>query len=252
MTFGAIARSIRHRRELQHFPRHGDHCQSARRSRHGAYQYDAAGNMTHDANHTYFYDVENRTIQVEHTRKLRGRYRLLRLRRPKSQNTKDRRFRRHPVCLRRGWPGHSRGRRSRQFHRLLHPFAGQLLAQYKNSTTQFIHKDHLGSTRLVTGMTNPRLRLTLSISFLRRTTRWRHRHHSQIHRQERRLRSGLDNFGARFDSSTLGRFMSVDPDNASASSGDPQSWNAYSYVRNNPLSLHRFRRSDLLSPCQRI
>jgi hypothetical protein len=38
---------------------------------------------------------------------------------------------------------------------------------------------------------------------------------------------------ARFYSTTLGRFASVDP--VVGSAGDPQSWNGYSYVRNNPL-----------------
>jgi RHS repeat-associated protein len=45
---------------------------------------------------------------------------------------------------------------------------------------------------------------------------------------------GLYDYGARFYSTTLGRFAAVDPIIGSAS--DPQSWNAYSYVRNNPLS----------------
>src|SRR5690242_18335174 len=31
------------------------------------YQYDAAGNMTNDGNHTYFYDAENRLAQVDGT-----------------------------------------------------------------------------------------------------------------------------------------------------------------------------------------
>lgn len=54
--------------------------------------------------------------------------------------------------------------------------------------------------------------------------------------KERDAESGLDNFGARYDSSALGRFMSADPDNAGTSAGDPQSWNAYSYALNNPLN----------------
>jgi RHS repeat-associated protein len=53
--------------------------------------------------------------------------------------------------------------------------------------------------------------------------------------KERDSESGLDNFVARYNSSNLGRFMSPDPDNAGASLGAPQSWNAYSYVLNNPL-----------------
>jgi RHS repeat-associated protein len=55
--------------------------------------------------------------------------------------------------------------------------------------------------------------------------------------KERDFESNLDNFGARFDSSSLGRFMSPDPDNAGASPDSPQSWNAYSYVLNNPLNV---------------
>jgi RHS repeat-associated protein len=35
----------------------------------------------------------------------------------------------------------------------------------------------------------------------------------------------------------LGRFASPDPHNASTKLEDPQCWNAYSYVRNNPLAL---------------
>jgi RHS repeat-associated protein len=45
---------------------------------------------------------------------------------------------------------------------------------------------------------------------------------------------GLYDYGARFYSTVLGRFAAVDPIIGSA--GDPQSWNAYGYVRNNPLS----------------
>ncbi len=59
--------------------------------------------------------------------------------------------------------------------------------------------------------------------------------------KERDTESGLDNFEARYDSSTMGRFMSVDPlslsDRAASVLGDPQSGNASSYVRNNPLNL---------------
>jgi RHS repeat-associated protein len=56
--------------------------------------------------------------------------------------------------------------------------------------------------------------------------------------KERDSESGLDYFGARYYGSTMGRFMSPDPDNASAWAhpGDPQAWNAYSYGRNNPLT----------------
>jgi RHS repeat-associated protein len=59
--------------------------------------------------------------------------------------------------------------------------------------------------------------------------------------KERDGESGLDNFGARYDSSALGRFMT--PDWAAkpvtvpyAKFGDPQSLNLYSYVENGPVN----------------
>jgi RHS repeat-associated protein len=56
--------------------------------------------------------------------------------------------------------------------------------------------------------------------------------------KERDTESGLDNFGARFNASSMGRFMSPDPDQESGidNMGDPQMWNGYSYVGNSPLS----------------
>ena len=47
--------------------------------------------------------------------------------------------------------------------------------------------------------------------------------------------TGLDFFQARYFTSAQGRFASVDPGNAGASLGDPQSWNGYAYVSNSPL-----------------
>ncbi len=56
--------------------------------------------------------------------------------------------------------------------------------------------------------------------------------------KERDTESGLDLMGARYYASTMGRFMSPDPVFASPERlADPQQWNMYSYVRNNPLSL---------------
>jgi RHS repeat-associated protein len=54
--------------------------------------------------------------------------------------------------------------------------------------------------------------------------------------KERDTESGLDNFGARYNASSMGRFMSPDPSNWGAINESPQTWNAYSYVANNPLN----------------
>ncbi|MGA9186736.1 MAG: RHS repeat-associated core domain-containing protein [Candidatus Acidiferrales bacterium] len=50
--------------------------------------------------------------------------------------------------------------------------------------------------------------------------------------KERDSESGLDNFGARYNSSQYGRFMSPDP--LAAHTEDPQTLNRYAYVANNP------------------
>ena len=47
----------------------------------------------------------------------------------------------------------------------------------------------------------------------------------------------LDYMHARFESATLGRFLSVDPSRFSVSLRAPQSWNRYSYAVNNPTNV---------------
>ena len=57
----------------------------------------------------------------------------------------------------------------------------------------------------------------------------------QFTSKERDNETELDYFGARYFSSRQGRFISVDPLGASAIISDPQSFNRYTYVLNNPL-----------------
>ena len=69
--------------------------------------------------------------------------------------------------------------------------------------------------------------------------------------KERDTESGLDNFGARYNASSMGRFMSPDPVFISADRlTDPQSLNLYAYVRNNPLSLVDPTGLDFYLACQ--
>lgn len=53
--------------------------------------------------------------------------------------------------------------------------------------------------------------------------------------KERDSESGLDNFGARYYGSSMGRMMSPDDFTKDTHVADPQSWNLYAYARNNPL-----------------
>ena len=55
--------------------------------------------------------------------------------------------------------------------------------------------------------------------------------------KERDVNTGLDYFGARYLSDMQGRFMSSDPLLNSGHPSNPQTWNRYSYVLNNPLRM---------------
>ncbi|MGD1210463.1 MAG: RHS repeat-associated core domain-containing protein [Candidatus Acidiferrales bacterium] len=67
--------------------------------------------------------------------------------------------------------------------------------------------------------------------------------------KERDSESNLDNFGARYNSSSMGRFMSPDP--LAGHTEDPQTLNRYVYVRDNPLSLTDPTGLDFYLSCQK-
>jgi RHS repeat-associated protein len=72
--------------------------------------------------------------------------------------------------------------------------------------------------------------------------------------KERDSESGLDNFGARYNSSQFGRFMT--PDSPSYSNHkNPQSWNLYAYSLNNPVTFrdadgHKIDCANNVQQCQ--
>ena len=59
--------------------------------------------------------------------------------------------------------------------------------------------------------------------------------HYKFTGKERDSESGLDNFGARYDASSIGRFMSPDSKKDSTLASNPQTLNTYTYALNNPL-----------------
>ena len=134
---------------------------------------------------------------------------------------------------------------------------GQLAAEYSTNTatslcqTCYLHRDHLGSVRLITDASGATVGrhdyLPFGEEILsglpagttgRGDPTWNAS--DNINRkftgQERDAESGLDFFQSRYYGSALGRFTSPDPYNAGADPTNPQSWNAYAYVLNNPLS----------------
>ena len=59
---------------------------------------------------------------------------------------------------------------------------------------------------------------------------------SEFTGKERDTETGLDYFGARYMSAAQGRFTSPDLPLIDQRPEDPQSWNLYSYARNNPIT----------------
>ena len=126
--------------------------------------------------------------------------------------------------------------------------SGRLVAEYSNelrqpesTPTSYITQDHLGSTRVVTGQ-NQEVKgrydyhpfgeeVTLSRSNYGGTSSIK----QGFTGYEKDDETGLDFAKGRYYGSQSGRFTSVDPLISSSKLNNPQSWNRYSYVVNNPL-----------------
>jgi RHS repeat-associated protein len=104
--------------------------------------------------------------------------------------------------------------------------------------TFFTHSDWLGTERVRTDMTGTNCESIGSLSFGDgQTITGTCGDVSPLHftGKERDPESGLDNFDSRYFGSSAGRFISPD-DGPGQHTGNPQSWNLYSYVENNPLN----------------
>ena len=116
-------------------------------------------------------------------------------------------------------------------------FSGKRIARRDSSNNvNYYFADHLGTARIVANSSGSPVddsdfypfggeRVVISSSGNR----------YKFTSKERDSESGLDYFGARHNSSNLGRFMSVDPSSKSINKLNPQSWNRYTYTLNNPL-----------------
>ena len=193
------------------------------------YTYDAAGNLTNDGQHSYTYDAENRIVGVDGGSTASYIY-----------NENGKRVRKNKGS---GWTEYFYGPNGAVQTELVNGAWGTryvyggsgLLAEYTNGTTEFVHSDHLGSTRLVTGLSKQILdcldylpfgqQINSSPCFAGAATSYK------FTGKERDSESGLDNFEARYDASSLGRFMTPDPVVITTERMyDPQQLNGYAYV----------------------
>ena len=134
---------------------------------------------------------------------------------------------------------------------------GQLVAEFGGTAparpgTRYLTPDHLGSTRVVTGEDQSVLTRHDYLPFGEEigaalgnrnqasgvsgyTASLADGPAQKFTGKERDNESGLDYFQARYFSGAGGRFTSADVPFADQGAADPQSWNLYSYTRNNPL-----------------
>jgi RHS repeat-associated protein len=206
------------------------------------YQYDGAGNMTHDASHAYFYDAENRLIQVDgtlgtcSTATVCYQYDAFGLRAESNHGSWQMDYI-HDLSgnvvadweTSSGYTGWATG------YVYLN---GGLLAQYQGSTTHFAHADHLGSTHLLTGLDQSVVQNLDFLPFGELNSSDSGINNHEFTGDERDSETGLDHTWFRQYSSPLGRWMHPDPAGlAAVDITNPQSWNRYSYVLNSPLNL---------------
>jgi len=98
-----------------------------------------------------------------------------------------------------------------------------------------LHVDHLGSTRVTTDDLGNVLAEHDFFPFGEEIVPMVDANSKMFTGHERDRETGLDYMLARHYPSTIGRFMSPDPSTDSIFRANPQSWNRYSYVYNNPM-----------------
>jgi RHS repeat-associated protein len=190
------------------------------------YGYDASGNVTQNGAASYGYDAEGRMVSAgnaNYTYDAQGR------RVAKSDGTQYFYAPSGDVIAERS----ATGTWSDYIF-----FGGKRVARRVASGTYYYVSDHLGTARLITQADG-------TVCYEAVYYPWGVEQHVftdtcpqnyKFTGKERDSETGLDNFGKRYHASSMGRFMS--PDSLLILKQkliDPQQWNMYSYVRNNPL-----------------
>jgi RHS repeat-associated protein len=132
-------------------------------------------------------------------------------------------------------------------------FGGKRIARRQSSgTVSYYFSDHLGTSRVVTNTTGTILDDSDYYPFGgERVVVNNDPNQYKFTGKERDTESGLDNFGARYYASTLGRFVKTDPLYLELRRLiDPQQLNLYTYTRNNPLRFTDPTGLDIKITCE--
>jgi RHS repeat-associated protein len=211
------------------------------------YSYDTAGNLTNDGTYTYTYDAENRLVSVVGgSTNSAYTYDAFGHRVKKTGNSNE--------CGYSGPVYYLYDLADRAVVHVPSPgtnncqdevyAGGRHLAMYGNPGLVFVHSDWLGTERAYQNAWGGSTQTCASLPFgdnLACNFNWVGPYGTPLHftGKERDSESGLDNFGARYNSSALGRFMSPDwSDDPSplpnVNATNPQSLDSYSYSSNDP------------------
>jgi RHS repeat-associated protein len=118
---------------------------------------------------------------------------------------------------------------------------GQLIAEYKNSTTYFVHGNHLGSSSILTSVAGSVVDCNAFYPFGEQDISICISSNITSHKftgDERDTETNLDHTWFRKYTSAQGRWMTPDPAGlAAVDPTNPQSWNRYAYVLNDPLDF---------------
>ena len=219
--------------------------------------YDLAGNQKHYAPWNMEYDAENRMVSATNTP-------------APPQGTGSFVYDADGRRVKKTWTRNGVTNSTYYVYNALGQLATEYSTQPAMSTgTTYLHPDMLGSVRMVTGEKPPNgsapvLECYDYVPFgrmlnngdnarntgcypLSPDTQITSRLPQKFTGKERDQEGGLDFFGARYLSAAQGRFTSPDPHNIltetssdeefTAFISNPQNWNRYAYVLNNPLSM---------------
>ncbi len=112
---------------------------------------------------------------------------------------------------------------------------GTHIASVDSAGLTHVHKDHLGSTRVITSASGAVVSQHRYWPFGEEMTVTSSPERVRFAGHERDRLTSLDYMHARYYAPFGGRFLSVDP-GRDFDLSHPQSWNVYAYVRNNPVN----------------
>jgi RHS repeat-associated protein len=189
------------------------------------YQFDSSGNTKVDANNqTFVYDAENKQVQVSNANGIVGQYFY------------DGDGKRVKKIIPNG-----------ETTIFVYDASGKMVAEYSTIVAQatdakvsYLTNDHLGSPRITTDANGQVISRRDFLPFgeeIARANYGTDTVRQKFTGYEKDVETDLDFAQSRYFNSGVGRFSSPDSFTNDTRVSDPQSWNLYSYVRNNPLNM---------------